>query len=88
MEKNNCFVSSEAKAAFDSEPAKYVPAFGGACAYGMSVGENFPVDPTNYKIVNDRLFLFLKNDETNALALWNAGDEAAQIQAADVKFGG
>ena len=32
------FVSSEHKAAFDKEPAKYEPQFGGYCAYGASQG--------------------------------------------------
>lgn len=79
-------VSAEAKEAFDANPAKFVPAFGGACAFGMSVKENFSIDPTNYKIVNDRLFLFLKNDETNALALWNDGDESELVAAANANF--
>lgn len=80
-------VSAEAKQAFDANPAKFVPAFGGACAFGVSINEKFPVDPTNYKVVGDRLFLFLKNDETDALELWNENeDEAALIAKADANF--
>lgn len=71
---------------FDKDPDKYTPAYGGACAFGMSIGENFPVDPTKYKVVNDRLFLFLKNDETDALELWNKGDEAETIAKADANY--
>lgn len=82
-DKTYHFVSAEAKSAFDGNPAKFVPAFGGFCAYGKSLKENFPIDPTNYKIVEDRLFLFLKNDETDALALWNQGNESEMITAAD-----
>jgi len=80
------FVSEEAKAAFDADPNKFVPQYGGACAFGMSIKENFPVDPTNYKVVDGRLFLFLKNDETDALKLWNDGNEADLIAAADEIF--
>ena len=36
------FVSSEHKAAFDKEPAKYEPQFGGYCAYGVSHGAKAP----------------------------------------------
>ena len=79
-------VSADAKAMFEQAPEKYVPAYGGACAFGMSIKETFPIDPTNYKIVNDRLFLFLKNDETDASALWNAEDEAGTIAKADENF--
>lgn len=80
------FVSAEAKAMFDAEPAKYVPAYGGACAFGMSIKENFPIDPTNYKVADGRLFLFLKNDDTDALELWNKEDEAAVIAKADANY--
>ncbi len=79
-------VSADAKGMFDANPDKYVPAYDGACAFGMSIGENFPIDPTNYKVVNDRLFLFLKNDETDALELWNKENEADTIAKADGNF--
>jgi YHS domain-containing protein len=79
-------VSADAKAMFDENPDKYAPEYGGACAYGMSIGETFPVDPTSYKIVNDRLFLFLKNEATDALVLWNKEDEAATVAKADANF--
>ena len=32
------FASAADKAAFDKNPAKYVPQYGGFCAYGVSVG--------------------------------------------------
>ncbi len=68
-------VSADAKAAFDKDPDKYVPAYGGWCAYGMSVEDKFPVDPRNFKIVDGRLMVFLKNPGVNARTLWNRGDE-------------
>lgn len=80
------FVSADAKNAFDMDPAKFAPEFGGSCAFGMSIKENFTIDPTNYKIVNERLFLFMKNDDTDALALWNAGNESELIANADTNF--
>jgi len=80
------FVSAEAKSVFEKDKARYIPAFGGSCAFGTSIEEDFLVDPTNFKIVNDRLFLFLKNDETDALSLWNDGNEAELIKSADENF--
>ncbi|WP_282604323.1 YHS domain-containing (seleno)protein [Pelagibius sp. Alg239-R121] len=79
-------VSADAKKMFDADPDKYVPAYGGACAFGMSVKEKFPVEPTNYKVVNDRLFLFLKNADTDALDLWNNENESEIIAKADTNF--
>jgi len=69
------FVSEEAKQAFDKNPAKYIPAFGGLCAFGMSIDKEFMSDPTNFKIIDGKLYLFLKNDDTDALKLWKKEDE-------------
>ena len=62
--------SSEQAQAFRADPNRYLPAHGGVCAYGVTVGKTFPVDPTNFKIVAGRLLLFLKNDEVDARELW------------------
>ncbi len=80
------FVSAEAKAAFDDDPERYVPAFGGSCAFGASIEKTFPVDPTSFKIVDGRLLLFLKNEETDARQLWNEGDEAERLAKADAHW--
>lgn len=77
------FVSADAKAAFDENPDKYVPAYGGWCAFGMAVKDKFPVDPTVFKIVDGRLMLFLKNDKVNALDLWNQKNEESLTDEAD-----
>jgi len=61
---------------FRRNPAKFVPAFGGWCAFGMAVEDKFPVDPTAYAIVDGRLMLFLRNSGIDARELWNQGDEA------------
>lgn len=80
------FVSSDAKKEFDKDPEKYVPAYGGWCAFGMAVEDKFPVDPTNFKIVDGRLMLFLRNPGVDALELWNDGDEAEYIKKADAHW--
>jgi len=80
------FVSADAKAEFDRNPEKYVPAFGGWCAFGMAVEDKFPVDPTNFKIVDGRLMLFLRNRDIDARALWNKGDKAELIRKAEAHW--
>ena len=77
------FVSADAKAAFDKAPEQYLPAYGGWCALGMALEDKFPVDPTQFKIVDGRLMLFLRNRGVDALQLWNDGDEKALIEKAD-----
>lgn len=76
------FVSADAKAAFDGDPEKYVPAYGGWCAFGMAISDKFPVDPTNFKIVDGKLNLFLRNKSVDALVLWNQGNEHEHVAKA------
>ena len=76
------FVSADAKALFDADPDVYVPAYGGWCATGMAMGDKFPVDPTNFKIVDGQLLLFLRNPNVDALELWDKGDEEKQLKKA------
>ena len=80
-------VNAEAKQAFEAEPEKYLPAYGGWCAFGMAVSDKFPVDPTNFKIVDGKLLVFLKNRNVDALTLWNDGDEPDMLQKADAHWG-
>ena len=79
-------VSADAKKAFDRNPKKYIPAFGGWCAFGMSIQDKFPVDPTNFKIVKGRLMVFLKNRNVDALDLWNHGNDEQLIAKADAHW--
>jgi len=69
---------------FNANPAKYAPAYGGWCAFGMAVEGKFGADPTNYKIVNDQLLVFLKNDQMDTRDMWNEGSEAELTTKADV----
>ena len=69
------FVSEEAKQEFDKTPDKYLPAYDGWCAFGLSIEKELEADPTNFKIIDGKLHLFLKNDDTDALELWNQEDE-------------
>lgn len=53
------FASNANLNAFKANPAKYEPAYGGYCAYGVSVGAKFDGDPRYWKIVNGKLYLNL-----------------------------
>jgi hypothetical protein len=48
--------------AFKAAPDKYVPAYGGFCAYGVAVGKKFDGDPRFWKIVDGKLYLNLNGD--------------------------
>ena len=51
------FVSAEHKTQFDKEPAKYEPAFGGYCAYGVSRKKLVEINPEAFQIMDGRLLL-------------------------------
>jgi YHS domain-containing protein len=51
------FASAENKALFDRDAAKYEPAFGGFCAYGVSRNKLVGVDVEAFQILNGRLLL-------------------------------
>lgn len=53
------FASAEHKQLFDADPDKYLPAYGGYCAYGLGVGKKFVANPEVWKVVEGKLYLNL-----------------------------
>lgn len=43
--------------AFKANPAKYEPAFGGFCTFGVSVGAKLDGDPRYFKVVDGKLYV-------------------------------
>jgi YHS domain-containing protein len=55
----NWYFSSETnKSLFLAAPENYLPQFGGYCSKAVSTGFTAPVDPNQWAIFNDRLYLF------------------------------
>ena len=73
------FVNEENKTEFESNPRKYLPAYGGYCAFGVAVGKKFVSDPDVWKIVDDRLYL---NLDAKIQGMWSA-DIPGKIKEAD-----
>ncbi|NIP38837.1 MAG: YHS domain protein [Candidatus Dadabacteria bacterium] len=55
------FANEQNKAAFEKNPNKYLPTYGGWCAYGVAIGKKFSADPEVWDIVDGRLYLNLDN---------------------------
>ncbi len=53
------FATAEHRKMFEANPQKYLPAYGGYCAYGLGVGKKFVADPEVWKIVEGKLYLNL-----------------------------
>ncbi|MFO1475326.1 MAG: YHS domain-containing (seleno)protein [Verrucomicrobiota bacterium] len=51
------FASSEHRDLFKADPAKYEPAFGGYCAYGVSKNKLVDIDVDAFQIVDGKLLL-------------------------------
>jgi YHS domain-containing protein len=51
------FLSEDNKAAFQSNPAKYLPEYGGFCSYGAAANYKVDGDPKVWNIVNGKLYL-------------------------------
>lgn len=64
------FTSAEQKATFDRNPARYLPQYGGFCAFGTYAGAKFRVDPNKFIVKDGKYFLFLNNIELDAKYLW------------------
>src|SRR5262249_31384724 len=56
------FASEEHKAIFAKDPEKYVPAYGGYCAFGVSVNKLFPIKIETWEIVDGQLVLQYSKD--------------------------
>lgn len=53
------FANAENQAAFQKQPEKYAPQYGGYCAYAVSQGTTADIDPNAWKIVDGKLYLNL-----------------------------
>ncbi len=73
------FASAESLNEFKKNPEKYLPQFGGFCAFGAAMGKKFHADPTVYSVVSGKLYLNLNKD---IQMKWNE-KQAQMIKDAD-----
>lgn len=76
---------------FQADPDRYLPAYGGWCAYAMGKsGNRVEADPATFKLVDGRLLFFSHSGLANSLKKWNKQEESLLLQAdahwADQKF--
>jgi YHS domain-containing protein len=56
------FANTEDQQAFVAQPAKYVPQYGGYCAYGVAKGAKPDIDPAAFSVIDGKLYLNLNPD--------------------------
>lgn len=76
------FSTSANKENFLKSPDKFLPQYGGWCAFAMGdSGEKVEVDPGTYKIVNGKLYLFYNAYFNNTLISWNKNEKNLKSKA-------
>ena len=81
------FSSEENQAAFQKEPGRYAPQFGGFCAFGVAANKaKVPTDPRTFKIHDGELLLFFNDmyqgKPVNTKIMWNHDEQNLYKQAA------
>ena len=76
---NYRFASAEDLQRFKADPEKYLPQYGGYCAYAMSINRIADISPTEWTIFGGKLYL---NNNFISQTLWSL-DKSGRIEAAD-----
>ncbi len=75
------FVSLQNLEKFKKNPGKYIPQYGGYCAYAVSVNsEKVDINPKTFEIRDDKLYLFYNSWGVNTLEKWK-NEDANTLQA-------
>ncbi|MFQ5583592.1 MAG: YHS domain-containing (seleno)protein [Calditrichia bacterium] len=80
------FASEEHKNMFLKEPGKYVPQYGGYCAFAMGMkNAKVPSDPKTFKLYNGKLYLFFNDyyqgEPFNTIIPWNSDEQNLKKKA-------
>ncbi len=72
------FASAEHRDLFAADPLAYAPQYGGYCASAPHVNGKPDIDPTAFRVVNHRLYLFFSEKGADAWA-----SDASEIKSAE-----
>lgn len=80
------FANAENQESFKANPAKYVPQYGGYCAFAMSAkNAKVPSNPGTFKLYNGKLYLFFNDyyegTPFNTIIPWNADEASMKVKA-------
>jgi YHS domain-containing protein len=73
------FASEANQKVFQADPAKFLPQYGGFCAFGASINKKFVADPDVFDIVDGKLYF---NLDSKIRSIWSQ-DIAGRIKTAD-----
>jgi YHS domain-containing protein len=76
------FSSEKNRALFVNSPEKYLPQYGGWCAYAMgATGEKVSIDPESYLIDQGKLYLFYHSFFNDTKQKWLENPKELQFKA-------
>lgn len=76
------FSSKENKESFSKDPAKYLPKYGGWCAYAVGAkNTKFGTDAKTFKLYNGELYLFYNGEHGNTSVPWNLDEQSLKKEA-------
>jgi len=77
------FQNQNNKELFKKSPEKFVPQYGGYCAYAIGKnGKKVDIDPETFTIIEGKLYLFYNSFMINTLNSWNKNNpKQLKIQA-------
>ncbi|MEO0572059.1 MAG: YHS domain-containing (seleno)protein [Bacteroidota bacterium] len=77
------FVTDQNLKAFEMNPKKYLPQYGGYCAYAIAVtGKKVSINPETFEIRDGKLYLFYNSGKNNTLESWlNESPEQLKLKA-------
>jgi YHS domain-containing protein len=73
------FASAENMQRFKADPEKYLPRYGGYCAYAMSINRIADISPTEWTIFGGKLYL---NNNFISQTLWSL-DKSGRVETGD-----
>lgn len=84
------FATTANRDAFKKNPTKYLPQFGGFCAWGVGAkSTKFPINPETFEIIDGKLYLFFNGpfngSNFNTLEAWNL-DQDNLLKAANTNW--
>ncbi len=81
------FTSKENLETFQANPEKYIPQYGGYCAYAVAKkGEKVGVNPKTFLITEGKLYLFYNSWGVNTLEKWNEEGPKSLQKDADLRW--
>ena len=81
------FSSLENLKTFEENSKRYVPQYGGYCAYAIAVkNEKIGINPKTFQIIDDKLYLFYNSWGANTLEIWNEENPEKLKEQADINW--